>query len=118
MGVSKRIPLVRFAHVQELAQPQPQPPPRTHVNTNAHCSRASDIVCLIMGRKIGVELKFEMCTLCILHENLILAHIQNTPQPCHQSMKLNNMTINIETKLVFKFEVSQMCAESSRAKKL
>ena len=46
------------------------------------------------------------------------SHVENTPQPCRQSTKLRTMIINIKTKIVVKFEASEMMCVELRAKKL
>ena len=43
---------------------------------------------------------------------------ENTPQPCCQSTKLRIMIIIIKTKIVVKFEASEMMCVELRAKKL
>ena len=53
-----------------------------------------------------------------VHVNSSSSCVQNTPQPHRQSMKLNNMIISIKTKVVFKFEASQMMCVELRARKL
>ena len=46
------------------------------------------------------------------------SHVENTPQPCRQSTKLRTMIIIIKTKIVVKFEASEMMCVELRAKKL
>ena len=46
------------------------------------------------------------------------SHVQNTPQPHRQSMKLRIMIGSIKTKVVFNFEVSEMMCVGLRAKEL
>ena len=43
---------------------------------------------------------------------------RNTPQPCHLSIKLIIMISGVKTKLVVKFEASEMMCVELRAKKL
>ena len=53
-----------------------------------------------------------------VHVKSSSSHVLNTPQPRRQSTKLKNMTISIKTKVVFKFETSQMMCVELRAKML
>ena len=46
------------------------------------------------------------------------SHVENTPQPCHQSMKLRIMISSVQTKVVVKFEASELMCTELRAKKL
>ena len=46
------------------------------------------------------------------------SHAQNTLQPHRQSMNLRIMTISIKTKVLIKFETSEMMCVELRAKKL
>ena len=48
----------------------------------------------------------------------VYSHVQNTPQLCRQSTKLRNMTIRIKTKVLIKFEASEMMCVELRGKKL
>ena len=44
--------------------------------------------------------------------------VENTPQPCSQSTKLRITIVNIKTKMVVRFEASEMMCVELRAKKL
>ena len=57
------------------------------------------------------------CVHFAVHVKCSSSHVQNTPQPRRQSTKLNSMIISIKTKVVFKFEASQMMCVELRAKK-
>ena len=60
----------------------------------------------------------EIWLLTYLHNVIILQirnHVQNTPQPCRQSTKL---TISIKTKVLIKFEASEMMCVELRGKNL
>ena len=46
------------------------------------------------------------------------SHVRNTPQPCCQSTKLRSMISYVKTKIVVKFEASEMMCVELRAKKL
>ena len=46
------------------------------------------------------------------------SHVRNTSQPCRQSTKLRRMISSIKTKVVVKFEASEMMCVELRAKKL
>ena len=41
--------------------------------------------------------------------------VENTPQPCRQSTKPRTMIVNIKTKMVVKFEASEMMCVELRA---
>ena len=59
------------------------------------------------------------CHKCMyMHVNCSYSHVQNTPQPRHQSMKLRIMTISIMSRVLIKFRPSQMLCVELRAKKL
>ena len=53
-----------------------------------------------------------------IYVNPSYSHVENTPQPCRQSTKLRTMIINIKTKIVVKFEASEMMCVELRAQKL
>ena len=58
------------------------------------------------------------CAYIGVHVKSYFSHVQNTPQPHRQSMKLKIMISSIKTKVVVKFEVSEMMCVGLRAKKL
>ena len=53
-----------------------------------------------------------------LHVKVSSSHVQNTSQPCRLSMKLKIMTVSIKTKMVNKFDSSEVMYVELRAKKL
>ena len=53
-----------------------------------------------------------------VHVESSFSHVQNTPQPYRQSMKLRIMIGSIKTKVVVKFEAPDMMCVGIRAKKL
>ena len=69
-------------------------------------------MCGIEGKKATKSVPFAE------HVNISYSHVQNTPQPCRQSTKLRNMTISIKTKVLIKFEASEMMCVELRGKKL
>ena len=46
------------------------------------------------------------------------SHVENTPQPCRQSMKLRIMISSVQAKVMVRFEASEMMCTELRAKKL
>ena len=65
------------------------------------------------------EKSYEKCTIIFAeHVKISYSHVQNTPQPCRQSTKLRNMTISIKTKVLIKFEASEMMCVELKGKNL
>ena len=58
------------------------------------------------------------CAYIGVHVKSSFSHVQNTPQPYRQSMKLRIMIGSIKIKVVFEFEVSEMMCVGLRAKEL
>ena len=112
-------------------------PSSSHVeNTPQPCRQFTKLRTMIISIKTKVVVKFEasemMCVelrakkLCNVYTlpyteeyvNSSSSHVENTPQPCRQFTKLRTMIINIKTKIVVKFEASEMMSVELRAKKL
>ena len=109
----------------------------SHVeNTPQPCRQFTKLRTMIVNIKTKMVVKFEasemmsvelrakkLCNVYTLlytegYVNPSFSHVENTPQPCRQFMKLRTMIVNIKTKMVVKFEASEMMSVELRAKKL
>ena len=110
-----------FSHVENTPQPCRQ---STKLRTMIVNIKTKMVVKFEASEMMSVELRAKkLCNVYTLlytegYVNPSFSHVENTPQPCRQFMKLRTMIVNIKTKMVVKFEASEMMSVELRAKKL